>query len=676
MTSPSEPEILWRPANGDATPMGVYRRHVNEKFGLNLRDTKELHKWSVTQPHDFWIDLYGHLGIVPPLPKTTKKAYDDRLPMSKIPPFFPGLELNYAENVLFANSNPAAPAVIEIREDQDIYNGQPIVLTWEGFREQVRQVASALRASGIKKGDVVAALVASSNWVIVLFHAVASIGAIFTCISPELGVNGCVSRLQQVSPRILFADSHVLYKGKVDPTAAKLGEILQKLRQKPQVYVIPVSHTTQSKFPFIKDFVQKSNPRDPLTFTRVPFNHPLMICYSSGTTGAPKCIVHSHGFILNAKKISAIHNGLHEGDVITQFSNTSWVVFYVMTGHLTTGVTLVIYNGSPLFPDSKQLLRICDRFKVTYLGVSPRLLLEIQMLGTIPKKEFDLSPLRLVYTTGAPLAIEQYRWFYRSFPPSVQICNAAGGTDTATSIVTIDTCGPLYAGEMQVAALGMDLDILDPDTGDSIAHTGEAGELVIRKPFPTMPCFFWGDRDGSIYHSAYFESFDHLDVWSQHDWLSKNPKTGGYTMHGRSDSVLNPSGVRFGSGEVYGIVETQQFTEYISNSLCVGRRRPQDKDEQVFLFLVMNPGVTLTEELRNKVRTAIRNGLSPRHVPKFIIQVPAIPTTINGKKVEIAVKQVISGKDVKPSATVQNPEAIEWFKRYRTLEVPPRESKL
>ena len=222
-----------------------------------------------------------------------------------------------------------------------------------------------------------------------------------------------------------------------------------------------------------------------------------------------------------------------------QYSSTSWIVFYGMCGSLTVGATLILYNGSPLFPDAKQLLRICDRYKVTFLGASPRLLLEIQMSGTVPKTDFDLSPLNTVHTTGAPLSVEQYRWFYRSFPPPVQICNIAGGTETATSLIAMDPSGPIHAGEMQVLALGIDVDILDPVTGKSIAHTGEAGEMVVKKPYPSMPCFFWGDSDGKLYRSAYFERFENIDVWAQHDWLRKNPNTGGFVMEGRSDGVLS-----------------------------------------------------------------------------------------------------------------------------------------
>lgn len=542
MNDPSaQPELLWKPLTPESTAIAQYRHHINRKFHTNLKTTRQFQEWSVQRPQDFWLDLHSYLKLTPPLPKSMTRAYDDTLPISSNPPFFEGLEINYAENALFPNPDPNAIALIGIREGQDLNNGEQ--LTWHQFREKVRLAASALRHCGVRKGDRVAALVATSVWVVVLYHASASIGSIFTSISPELGFEGCVSRLQQVTPSILFADGDTVYKGKTVSTIDKLQRILARLNPRPQTYVIPIASSPSNALPSINAFMDKADPKEPLTFTRVPFNYPLFICYSSGTTGAPKCIVHQHGIIMQLKKIAAIHNSTTTRDTILQYSSTSWVVFNVMVGYLASGAKTICYNGSPMYPDVKQLLRMIQHYRVTYFGTSPRYLLEVEMSKCIPKDEFDLNSLRIVYTTGATLSKEQYRWFYKSMPRHIHLCNTAGGTDTGSSLVSTDSSGPIYAGEMQVFALGMDVDIAHPDTGESILESGEAGELIVKKPFPSMPCFFWpGDEAAQKkYMESYFERFldQGMDVWAMHDWLSYNPKTGGYVMHGRSDGVLS-----------------------------------------------------------------------------------------------------------------------------------------
>ncbi|PPJ59232.1 hypothetical protein CBER1_05323 [Cercospora berteroae] len=666
------PEVLWRPQNAGATPMDRYRTHVNDKFGQDLRTTRDLQRWSVRQPHNFWCDVYDYLEFTPPLPAGTTKAFADSVPMSSNPKWFPGLSFNFTENALFSNPDENATALIGVRED----TGQDEIVTWKQFREQVRLTASALRHSGVKRGDRLAALVATSIPAMVLFHASASLGAIFTCISPDLGAEGCYSRLQQVTPKILFADSHTIYKGKRLSTLGKVEDIVKRLDPKPEVYIVPLVGDESYSFGTYSSFLQQAKQEDPLTFEKVAFSDPLMICYSSGTTGAPKCIVHQHGLLVQLKKIAILHNSTTPKDVMLQYSSTSWVVFYVMNGYFASGAATIVYNGSPMFPDTRALLRMIEKYRVTYFGSSPRYLLELELAKVVPKDELDLSSLRIVYTTGATLSPDQYRWFYRSFPKHIHLCNTAGGTDTATSLIAASPTDPIHAGEMQIFALGMDVDIADPATGESILETGEAGEMIMRTPFPSMPCFFWGDDGGSKYFDSYFARYENIDVWAQHDWLQQNPKTGGLVMHGRSDGVLNPSGIRFGSGEIYAIVEAPPFTERISQALCVGRRRPQDSDESVFLFVTMNSGDTLTSELSDAIKNAIKTSLSPRHIPQFVIEVPEIPTTINGKKVEAAVKQTISGKDVDPSNTVINPDAITYFRRFRTLEREARSSKL
>lgn len=397
----------------------------------------------------------------------------------------------------------------------------------------------------------------------------------------------------------------------------------------------------------IDDFVNLADPNAPLRFERVPFSFPLVICYSGGTAKEPKCIVHRRGLILTLKKVSVLHQSLGPGDVVMQYSNTTWIMFQIMMGHLPTGATCICYDGSPLYPDVRRLIRIFERFGVTYFGSSPRYLMELQLATVNPKNEFDIPELRMVNTTDAPLSEEQYKWFYDTFPPSVLLSNTVGGTDTATSLLASDPSAPLFPGEIQMMALGLEIDVLDSDTGKSVRDSGEAGEMVICKPFPSQPPYFWADTNNEKYMSSYFETFPNLDVWAQSDWLSHNANTGGWIMHGRSDGVLNPSGISFGSGEIYAVVETPPFTSDIADTLCVGRRRPSDADEQVFLFIKPKPGRSATDDLRRRVRDAIRSSLSPRHVPKRIVQVDEIPVTINGKKIETTVKALISGTDAR-----------------------------
>ena len=681
----SVPEIVWQPPPDivGKTPMDQYRQHVNRKFQQNHKNTPELQAWSVANQQPFWLDLYSYLELVPALPEGLTRAYDESLPMSSIPKWYEGVEINYTENVLEnARKHPDNIALIGLREGQPLDAPIP-KLTWRELERHVAQVSGVLRRKHIKQGDVIAALVSNSIDAVVLFLSTAAIGAVFTSISPDLGAEGCIARLRQVTPKILFADSDATYKGRQTPLLPKINTIMSRLDTKPDTYIIPLTPSAPTHpYKSMTEFLSASaglptRPRYPRNsaYARVPFTHPLVICYSSGTTGPPKCIVHQHGLILNLKKISSLHNSLTPADTVLQFSSTSWVLFYIMNGHLATGATTVCYDGSPLFPDARQLIRILARFRASYFGSSPRYLLELEKAGAVPKAEFDLSALRMVNTTGATLSPDQYRWFYRSFPRRVHLANSAGGTDTATSLISADPCGPLRIGEMQVQALGMDIDVADPESGASLRESGMPGEMIVRKPFPSMPAFFWGDEGGRIYRAAYFERFADVDVWAQHDWMSFNPRTGGSVMHGRSDGVLNPSGIRFGSGEIYAIVEGPAFNGEIAETLCVGRWRPSDVDESVFLFVKMATGHRFTDDLLRRLQGAIRDGLSSRHVPRFIVEVEEIPVTINGKKVETAVKQIISGKEIKVSSTVANPECLRGYKSWAEYE-GRRDSKL
>ncbi|EEP82316.1 acetoacetate-CoA ligase [Uncinocarpus reesii 1704] len=667
MSDGGRQQPLWVPPNIGQHPIDDYRRHVNNKFGLQLENSHQLQQWSVKKANDFWVDLYDYVGLIPELPSHITRAFDESAKISDVPQFFEGVELNYTENVL-EGKDPNALALIGLRES-DFLNGENV--TWGELRERVRQVRSALIRSGVKKGDRVAAIVSTSIWAIVLLLATASMGAIFSSISPDMGEAGCVTRLQQIEPTILFADSDMSYKGRKTPLDEKIKAIVEKLPQAMKVFSIPITSRSTSTFPFVSDFLAMARNSDRLEYNRVPFTYPLFILYSSGTTGQPKCLVHHHGVIIQLKKVAMLHYSLGPKEVVFQYSSTSWVLFNIMNGHLAVGATVLVYDGSPLWPDAMTMLKIIERFRVTYFGTSPRYLLELEASKVIPREAYDLRSLRLVTTTGATLTSDQFRWFYKAFP-HIHLSSVAGGTDIVTSWISVDPSGPVYAGQMQMIALGMDVYVADANTGDDITKTGESGELVCPTPFPSMPVFLWGDKNNKRYKSSYFERFDHICVWAQHDWINVDPITGGITMHGRSDGVLNPSGIRFGSSEIYNISEGPVFNSEIQDTLCVGRRRKQDTDEVVFLFVKMRNNQLFSHGLEQRLRSAIRTGLSPRHVPKFILEVPEIPVTINGKKVETPVKRIISGERVQVSSTVANPKSLEFFEQFSKLETQPR----
>ncbi|KAL1620245.1 hypothetical protein SLS56_009737 [Neofusicoccum ribis] len=653
--------------------MDRYRRHVNERFKLNLKDSHELHAWTIDKSHDFWIDVHSYLEIIPTLPRGITKAYDDTKRMRDIPPFFPGYKLNYTENIL-SNRPQNATALIGIREGESLDGYER--LTWGQLSERVRETRSALLRSGIKKGDRVAAWMGNHTYTVVLFLAVGAIGAIFTSVSPDMGVEGTLSRFRQIQPSLLLVDSHSIYKGKKTPTEEKLKVVVDDLRSNPpSVFVNPVIKDTKSSFPILADFLSKADPNDALEYLRVPFNHPMVIVYSSGTSGPPKCIIHQQGNILQYKKIALLHNSLGPDSVVMQYTTTSWVMFYVMNGHMSSGAAAICYDGSPLYPKTSTILDILSLHNVTYWGTSPRHLHELQASATPPP---PLPSLRLTTTTGAPLQASQYTWFHATFPPRVHLSSVAGGTDVQTSYLSTDPAArATHAGEMQLPALGMAIDVASASTGASVRASGGEGELVVRKPFASMPVGFWGDAGGARYRAAYFERFGPAaDCWAQHDWVRVNPRTRGWVMTGRSDGVLNPSGVRFGSGEVYAVVEGERFHGRVADTLCVGRRGPGDGDEVVFLFVKMLPGEGFTEGLRNELREAVRVGLSSKHVPRFVVEVPDIPVTVNGKKVEIAVKQIISGKDVKISPMVANPEVLGYYRRFVQMERETPATKL
>ncbi|KAK1766178.1 acetoacetyl synthase [Phialemonium atrogriseum] len=432
--------------------------------------------------------------------------------------------------------------------------------------------------------------------------------------------------------------------------------------------VVPRSETWDA-------FVSRADGLPDPGFVRIPFHEPFLICYSSGTTGMPKAIVHSvGGALINYFKEGGLHEGSGPDSVALQYTTVGWIMYFASVGVLLFGGRAVLYDGSPFQPDPKVLIRIAEEQRVTKLGISPRWMFEVAKNGISPREVADLSSLRIVTCTGMVLSDQLFEWFYdRGFPPNVHLANISGGTDIAGCFGLMNPLTPVYVGGTQGPSLGIHVAIYDsllPDgPGKEVEH-GTPGELVAVSAFPNVPCCFWGDKTpvacrGSKYHSAYFARFD--GVWAHGDFCCVHPVTGNIYFLGRADGVLNPSGVRFGSAEIYSVVE-ERFADRVADSLCVGQRRPGDHDESVMLFLLMRPGHRFDRRLVNEVKEAIRKDLSKRHVPRYVFETPEIPTTVNLKKVELPVKQIVSGQKIKPSGTLANPRSLEYYYQFARVE--------
>ncbi|KAF4567314.1 hypothetical protein EYR40_006311 [Pleurotus pulmonarius] len=659
---PTNPKLLWEPQPGGLTAVDNFRRRINRQHGLNLKDYLDLHKYSVEE-YTFWLDLWYYLRIIYSQ-APTKILEPGKIDIS--PTWFPGARLNYAENLLHGYDDAVACTAVTER------NGDAVHYTYRELRGLVGGLAGAMRANGIRVGDRIAAVVANNIHAVVIALAASSIGAIFSLAAPDMGKQGILDRYRQIRPKLFFAESHVQYAGKVIDQMPKVREVVADLLNYglEGAVVLPSNITGKDapvggmlKTHTLSAFLASGDGK-PLAFEQLPFNHPLVILYSSGTTGPPKCIVHSAGgVLLQTKKETTLGFSATPDDVYFQYTTTGWMMWTHMLSGLSVGARVILYDGSPFHPDVKTFLKFISDQGVSVWGTSPRFLTEVASRGIDPPKLAPFDSLRAISSTGAVLTAPMFEWTVKTFGKHVHLSSPSGGTDICAAFVTATPALALYAGETSCKALGMKVEVFDPH-GNNIEHTGEPGEMVCTRPHPSLPLYFWGDEGGKKYRSAYFEMYP--GIWRQGDFMVINPVTKGILMLGRSDGVLNPSGVRFGSGEIYTVLE--KFQQHIEESICVGQRRPSDKDERVLLFLKMRQGYPLTKSLDEEIRTAIRSSLSARHVPSYIFAVDDIPLTINGKKIEIAVKQVVSGIDVKPSGMVANPESLALYYRYRDIE--------
>ena len=562
--------------------------------------------------------------------------------------WFKGARLNFAENLLRSRDN--RPAIHFQGEGQTLRT-----LTHQELFYEVEKLAHSLRDSGIQKGDRVAGFMPNMPETVIAMLATASIGAVWSSSSPDFGIKGVLDRFSQIEPRIIFASNGYYYNGKEFDSLGKLWDILTELPSVEQVIVTPylsrdIDLSKHNNATIYSDFI--SDDPDPITFEQLPFDHPLYIMYSSGTTGLPKSIVHgSGGTLIQHLKELRLHTNLNQGDTIFYFTTCGWMMWNWLVSSLAVGATIVLYDGSPLYPDSGAMWKMAQDLGINVFGTSAKFIDTCNAASLMPNQDYDLSQLRAILSTGSPLVEENFDYVYHAIKNDVLLSSISGGTDLISCFALGNPTLPVVRGELQCRGLGMDVRSYDQH-GRSV--TNKKGELVCTKAFPSMPIHFWNDPDGSKYQKAYFETFP--GIWHHGDYIEINDH-GGVKIYGRSDATLNPGGVRIGTAEIYRVVEAYQEVE---DSLVIGQEWKDD--QRVILFLKMSMGNDLSDDLMKNIKNEIRTHCSPRHVPAIILETPEIPYTINGKKVEIAVRKIIAGSTIANQDALANPDSLGFYK--------------
>ncbi|XP_076816872.1 acetoacetyl-CoA synthetase-like [Clavelina lepadiformis] len=669
-----QPKVMWTPGKLD-TKMTEFMKQVNKSHYLQIETYRELWKWSVENYSDFWKEFWKYCHI------KCSKDYDMVVDTSKSitdnPEWFAGAKMNYAENMMRYCDDHVA--LIGAGEGQEIKK-----VTYAELHARVAKYASALRNVGVKAGDRVVGYIPNCIEAVEAMLATASIGAIWSSTSPDFGVTGVLDRFQQIKPKVIFSVEAVWYNNKVHVHLDKLRQVACGLPDLEHVIVIPFvskelhNHELNSipNSLTLSSFLENEASLETLSFEQLPFNHPLFVMYSSGTTGPPKCMVHSAGgTLLQHMKEHILHGNMDRHDCILYYTTTGWMMWNWMVGALAAGATLVLYDGSPFHPKPTILWDIIDSLGVTTFGTSAKCLDVMQEKGLEPKETHSLKQLHTILSTGSPLAPHQYDYVYEHIKPDLLLGSITGGTDIVSCFMGQNWNIPVYRGELQSANLGMAVCCYNEDeNGNGKPVYNSPGELVCTKPFPCMPIYFWNDEDGILYKKAYFSKFP--DVWSHGDFCLENKQTHGFVMMGRSDATLNPNGVRFGTSEIYKIMESQFRNEVIDSLAAAQRPSLKEKEkylavaasERVILFLQMAPGFSLDKDLEQKIRKTIRTQLSPRHVPAVILEIKDIPYTISGKKVEIAVTRILAGLEIKHASAFRNPECLKLYQNIAILQ--------
>ena len=639
-------KLLWTPSPEKVAQANLTRflSAVNREHGLSLQGYDDLYEWSVREIPAFWEAMWKFADIRHSAPYEAVLE-DPVMPGAK---WFRGARLNFAENLLRHRGDDTALIFVGER-------GEPQRLTYGELYLQVARFARFLRDAGVGQGDRVAGFMPNRIETVVAMLAATSLGAIWSSCSPDFGFKGVMDRFGQIEPKVLLTADGYFYNGKSFDSLARVAEVAREIHSIEKIVVVPFvdARPNLSRVPKALLWADAlANDAREVAFAQLPFDHPIYIMYSSGTTGVPKCIVHGAGgtLIQHAKEL-LLHCDLKPEDTIFYFTTCGWMMWNWLMSSLFVGSTVVLFDGSPGYPDMSVLWKMAQDLKVSIFGTSAKYIAMCEKSQVRPGARFDLAPLKAVCSTGSPLSIEAFEWVYREVKSDVQLASISGGTDIISCFMLGSPVSPVYAGEIQKRGLGMKVEAWDDDGRPVV---GQKGELVCTAPFPSMPVSFWNDPGREKYLDAYFRHYP--GVWRHGDYIEIT-EHGGVIVYGRSDATLNPGGVRIGTAEIYRQVEA---LEEVVEALVIGQ--PWEGDVRVVLFVVLRPGMVLDEALKKKIRDQIRRNTTPRHVPAKIIQVPEIPRTISGKLVEMAVLKTVQGEEVKNKDALANPQALNHFK--------------